>query len=83
MEEFILPSKNNSKNNNNKKQTGVDRFIKKMELIKQIVSLDFDQHPELGIAKGIYECIIGKDFMTEEKLTKGERAFCLIGAVTG
>ncbi len=35
MEELRLPSNSNSKNNNNKKQRGVDRFIKKMELIKQ------------------------------------------------
>ena len=43
--------------------------------------MELDQHLELGIAKGIYECIIGKDFITDEKLTPGERALCGIGTM--
>ena len=69
-EEYGLnPYKNNSKNNNNKKQTVEDRFIKRCEIIQKVGSLVLDQHPEFGIAKGIYKCITGKDFITEEKLT--------------
>ncbi len=41
-----------------------------------------DQHPTFGIVKGIYECIKGKDFVIEEKLTPVERALCEIGALT-
>ena len=40
-----------------------------------------DQHPTFGIVKGIYECIKGKDFVIEEKLTPGERALCGIGTM--
>ena len=35
-------------------------------------SLALDQNPTFGIVKGIYECIKGKDFVTEEKLTTSE-----------
>ena len=57
--------------------------MKRWELIQQVGLLSLDQHLELGIAKGIYECIIGKDFITEEKLTPSERALCGIGNVAG
>ena len=78
-EEFGLnPPKNNSK-----KETVEDRIIKRCERIQQLGSLALDQHGTFGIAKGIYECIKGKDFVTEEKLTPGERALCGIGALTG
>ena len=83
-EEYGLnPYKNNSKNNNKKKETIEDRIIKRCERIQQVCSMVLDQHPEFGIAKGIYECIKGKDFITEEKLTPGERALCGFGALTG
>ena len=63
-EEFGLnPPKNNSK-----KETVEDRIIKRCERIQQLGSLALDQHGTFGIAKGIYECIKGKDFVTEKKV---------------
>ena len=78
-EEFGLnPPKNNSK----KKETVEERIIKRCERIQQVGSLALDQHPTFGIAKGIYECIKGEDFVTQEKLSAGERALCGFSALT-
>lgn len=76
-EEFGLnPPKNNSK-----KGTVEDRIIKRCERIQKVCSIALDHHPHFGIAKGIYQCIKGKDFVTEEKLTPGERALSGFGAL--
>ena len=53
-EEYGLnPYKNNSKNNNKKKQTVEDRIIKRCERIQQVGSLELDEHLQFGIANGI------------------------------
>ena len=71
------------KKDNENKQTVEERIIKRCERVQQICSMALDQHPFAGPVKGALECISGKDYITEEELTPGERALCGVGAVTG
>ena len=71
------------KKNNEKKQTVEERIIKRCERVQNICSMALDLHSFAGPVRGAMECISGKDYMTEEELTPGERALCGVGAVTG
>ena len=74
-EEFGLkPSKNNSKDNKEKKQTVEERIINRCKLVQRGCSLALDQHPYAGPVKNAIELKTGKDFITEEELTREERA---------
>ena len=71
------------KKNNEKKETVEERIIKRCERVQNICSMALDLHPFAGPVRGAMECISGKDYITEEELTSGERALCGVGAVTG
>ena len=83
-EEFGLKSpKNDSKDNNEKKETVEDRIIKRCEMVQKGCSLLLDQVPRWGAIKSAIEYKTGKDYITDEVLTPEERKECLIGAVAG
>ena len=83
-EEFGLKSpKNDSKDNNEKKETVEDRIIKRCEMVQKGGSLLLDQVPRWGAIKSAIEYKTGKDYITDEVLTPEERKECLIGAVAG
>ena len=71
------------KKNNEKKQTVEERIIKRCERVQKICSMALDRHSFAGPIRGAMECISGKDYITEEELSPGERALCGVGAVTG
>ena len=79
----LKPPKNDSKDNNMKKESIEDRIIKKCEMAQKDCSLLLDQIPRYGSIKNAIECATGKDFITEEKLTPKERVKCTIGVVAG
>ena len=73
-EEFGLkPSKNNSKDNKEKKETVEDRIINRCKLVQEACSSIIDELPYAGAAKKAIECKTGKDYITDEKLTPSER----------
>ena len=83
-EEFGLKSpKNDSKDNNEKKEKVEDRIIKRCEMVQKGCSLLLDQVPRWGAIKSAIEYKTGKDYITDEVLTPEERKECLIGAVAG
>ena len=83
-EEFGLKSpKNDSKDNNEKKETVEDRIIKRCEMVQKGCSLLLDQVPRWGAIKSAIEYKTGKDYITDEVLTPEKRKECAIGAVAG
>ena len=73
-EEFGLkPSKNNSKNNKEKKETVEDRIINRCKKVEKYCSSAIDLLPYYGAAKKAIECKTGKDYITDEELTLSER----------
>ena len=73
-EEFGLkPSKNNSKDNKEKKETVEDRIINRCKKVVKYCSSAIDDLPYCGAAKKAIECKTGKDYFTDEKLTPNER----------
>ena len=83
-EEFGLKSpKNDSKDNNEKKETVEDRIIKRCEMVQKGCSLLLDRVPRWGAIKNAIEYKTGKDYITDEVLTPEKRKECAIGAVAG
>ena len=73
-EEFGLkPSKNNPKDNKEKKETVEDRIINRCKKVQKYCSSAIDELPYYGAAKKAIECKTGKDYITDEKLTPIER----------
>ncbi len=73
-EEFGLkPSKNNTKDNKEKKETVEDRIINRCKKVQKYCSSAIDELPYYGAAKKAIECKTGKDYITDEKLTPIER----------
>ena len=73
-EEFGLkPSKNNPKDNKEKKETVEDRIINRCKKVQKYCSSAIDDLPYYGAAKKAIECKTGKDYITDEKLTPIER----------
>ena len=73
-EEFGLkPSKNNPKDNKEKKETVEDRIINRCKEVQKNCSSAIDELPYYGAAKKAIECKTGKDYITDEKLTPIER----------
>ena len=73
-EEFGLkPSKNNTKDNKEKKETVEDRIINRCKKVQKYCSSAIDDLPYYGAAKKAIECKTGKDYITDEKLTTSER----------
>ena len=73
-EEYGLkPSKNNQKDNKEKKETVEDRIINRCKKVQKYCSSAIDDLPYYGAAKKAIECKSGKDYITDEKLTPKER----------
>ena len=77
-EDFGLKPKNDEK-----KQSVEDRIIGRCNLVQAACSSALDYVPYYGSIKSAIECKTGKDFITDEKLTTGERVMCGVGAVIG
>ena len=74
-EDFGLkPSKDNSKDNKEKKQTVEERIIQRCQQVQKKCSSIIDVLPYYGAARKAIEYQTGKDYITEEELTPTERA---------